>query len=189
MKLAAGLAVLGLALPGLAHAANISGTYALRYTTLCQSIENEVFTKSGSSQQTTIDTIDEGKLQQTIGFITFKPSTAGGTSGTVTATLTQAQGSLAILGLPGSPTQPGQPAVPDMQIGTQPQSGTYSLTLVTAPNPSTLQVAFTGEKTEVFKAYLSKLSSGVFGHVDFEDLDGPINGKNHCINQGSADLQ
>jgi hypothetical protein len=189
MKLIAGLSVLGLAVPGLAHAANINGTYALRYTTLCQSIENEVFTKSGTSQQTTINTIDEGKIQQTIGFITFKPSAAGGTSGTVTATLTQAKGSLAILGLPGSPTQPGQAAVPDMQIGTAPQSGTYTLTMATAPKPSTLQIAFTSEKTETFTAYLSKLTGAVYGHVDFEDLDNPIGGKNHCVNTGSADLK
>jgi hypothetical protein len=187
MKFVAGLAALALAVPGLAQAANINGTYALRYTTLCQSIENEVFTKTASgAQQTTITTIDEGKLQQTIGFITFKPSAAGGTSGTVTATLTQAKGSLAILGMPGPPVQP---AVPDMQIGTAPQSGTYTLTLATPPKASTLQIAFTGDKTETFTAYLSKLSGGIYGHVDFEGLDGPIGGKNHCLNNGTADLQ
>jgi hypothetical protein len=184
MKLFAGLAVLGLALPGLAHAANISGTYVVRYTTLCQSIENEVFSPS-----TNINTIDEGRLQQTIGFITFTPSGAGGTSGNVQATLTQAKGSLAILGLPGSPSQPGQPAAPDMQIGTKPQSGTYVLTLATPPSPSTLKISFTGETVEVFTAYPSKLASGIYGRVDFEDLDGPISKVNHCINSGSAELQ
>jgi len=189
MKFAAGLAALALTASGLAHGATISGTYVLRYTTLCQSIENEVFTKTGTSQQTTVNTIDEGKLQQTIGFITFKPSGVDRTSGTVTATLTQAKGSLAILGLPGSSTQSGQPAVPDMKISTAPQSGTYTLTLATPPAASTLQVAFTNEKVETFTAYPSKLASGIYGHVDFEDLDGPIGGKNHCINNGTADLQ
>lgn len=187
MKSAVALAALALALPGLAHAANINGTYAVRYTTLCQSIENEVFTKTASgAQQTTINTIDQGRLQQTIGLITFKPSAAGGTSGTVTATLTQAKGSLAILGMPGPPVTP---AAPDMKIGTASQSGTYTLTLATPPNPSTLQIAFTGEKSETFTAYPSKLVSGVYGHVDFENLDGPINGANHCINTGTVDHQ
>jgi len=187
MRFAAGLAALVFAVPGLVHAANINGTYSLRYTTLCQSIENEVFTKqSNGSQQTTINTIDEGKLQQTIGFIAFKPSSAGATSGTITATLTQAKGSLAILGLPGPPAQPD---TPDVQIGTAQQSGTYSLTLKTPPNPSTLTISFTGEKQEVFTAYPSKLASGIYGHIDFENTEKPINGVNHCINTGSADLQ
>jgi len=104
----------------------------------------------------------------------------------VKATLTQAKGSLAILGMPGPPVSP---AVPDMKIGTAPQSGTYSLTLMTPPAASALQVAFTGEKVENFTAYPSKLTNGVYGHIDFEDLDNPISGKNHCINTGSADLQ
>lgn len=188
MKLVAGLAALALAVPGWAYAAGtIKGTYSLRYTSLCQSIENEVFTKTPSgAQQTTINTIDEGKLQQTIGFITFTPSSAGAASGKVKATLTQAKGSLAILGMPGPPVSP---AVPDMKIGTAPQSGTYSLTLMTPPAASALQVAFTGEKVENFTAYPSKLTNGVYGHIDFEDLDNPISGKNHCINTGSADLQ
>src|SRR5262245_53407568 len=100
MKLVAGLAALAFAVPGLAHAAGtIKGTYSVHYTTLCQSIENEVFTKTaGGAQQTRIDTIDEGELDQSIGFITFTPSSAGATSGKVSANLTQAKGSLAILG-------------------------------------------------------------------------------------------
>jgi hypothetical protein len=192
MKLAAGLLALAVVAPGLAHAANtIRGTYALRYTTLCQSIENEVFTKTGTGgQQTTINTIDEGKLQQTIGFITFTPSSAGASAGAVSAHLTQAGGSLAILGLPGNPpAQPAQPAVPDMQIGNGVQTGTYSLTLATAPNPSTLMITFKGSKLETFTAYGSKLAGGVYGRIDFVDLDNPISGKNHCINSGSADLE
>jgi hypothetical protein len=184
MKLFAGLAALALAVPGLAHAATIKGTYSVRYTTLCQSLENEVFTESGTSQQTTINTIDEGRLQQSIGFITFTPT--GANAGNVTAHLTQAKGSLAILGLPGPPAQP---AVPDMKIGNGTQTGTYTLTLGTGSNPSTLKIAFKGSPTEVFSAYLSKLSGAVYGHVDFEDLGSPIAGKNHCINSGSADLQ
>jgi hypothetical protein len=57
MKLLTGLIALTVAVPGLAHAATITGTYALRYTTLCQSIENEVFKPS-----TQIQTINEGKI-------------------------------------------------------------------------------------------------------------------------------
>lgn len=181
MKFLAGLAALTLVAPGLAHAATITGTYALRYMTLCQSIENEVFSTS-----TQIQTINEGKILQTIGFMTFKPSPAGGLSGTVSAQLTQAKGSLAILGLPGPPAQP---AVPDMKIGSAAQSGTYTLTLATPPSPSKLTISFTGEKTGTFFAYPSKLASGIYGHVDFVDLDGSVANKPNCINSGSAERQ
>jgi hypothetical protein len=166
----------------LAHAgATITGTYALRYTTLCQSIDKEVFSPS-----TQIQTIDDGKLVQTIGFITFKPTTAGGSSGTVSTQLTTANGSLTILGLPGPPVSP---AVPDMKIGTATQSGTYSLTLATPPAASTLTITFNGGKQEVFTAYPSKLASGVYGHVDFVGLDGNVANKPNCINSGTADRQ
>jgi hypothetical protein len=188
MKSVAALAALALAISGLAHAAGtIKGTYAVRYTTLCQSIENEVFTKTASgAQQTTINTIDEGELDQSIGFITFTPSSAGASSGTVSANLSQAKGSLAILGMPGPPISP---AVPDMKVKTGTQTGTYTLNLATAPNPSTLKITFTGQTTAVFTAYLSKLASLVYGHLDFQNIDEPIGGKPHCINTGSADLQ
>lgn len=185
MRVAVGLAVLAAAIPGLAHAAVVSGTYIIRYTTLCQSIENEVF-----QPNTNVNTIDEGKIQQSIGFITFNPSSPGGASGTLTASLTQGKGSLAILGLPGPPVQP---AVPDMKISTGATTGTYALTLQTAPKPSTLKITFTGQPAENFTAYLSKptatATGSVAGHLDFIDLDGPIGGKNHCVNTGSADLQ
>ena len=191
MKRIAGLAAMALSVPGLAHAAGaLKGTYALHYTTLCQSIENEVFTKtSGGAQQTNINTIDEGTLQQSIGFITFTPSTAGASSGKVSAQLTQAKGSLAILGLPGGPGEPAQAAVPDMSIKTGTQTGTYALTLGTGSNPATLKITFTGDKLETFTAYLSKLNGAVYGHADFQSIDNLIGGKPHCINSGIADLQ
>ncbi|HEX4506337.1 MAG TPA: hypothetical protein VH722_11455 [Alphaproteobacteria bacterium] len=187
MKSTAAFAAMALAVPGLAHAAGtIKGTYSVRYTTLCQSIEDEVFKKSGGSQQTNINTIDEGALEQSIGFITFTPSSAGASSGKLSATLTQAKGSLAILGLPGPPASP---AAADMKMKTGTQTGTYALTLATAPNPSTLKITFTGQTVATFTAYPSKLAGAVYGHIDFQDLDDPISGKNHCINTGSADLQ
>ena len=190
MKLFVGLAALALTVPGLAHAtATITGTYALSFTTLCQSIENEVFTKSGTGQQTTINTIDEGKLQQSIGFLTFTPSSAGASAGTVTGHLTEAKGSLAILGLPGGTGQPGQPDTPDMQIQSGTQTGTYSVTFATPPSPSTLKITFKGDSLQTFTAYPSKLAGGVYGHVDFISIDKPISGKNHCVNSGTADLQ
>jgi hypothetical protein len=107
-------------------------------------------------------------------------------SGTVSAQLTQAKGSLAILGLPGPPAQL---AAPDMKIGTAPQSGTYTLTLATPPSPSTLKITFTGATQEIFTAYPSKLASGIYGRVDFVDLDGSVADKPNCINSGSAELQ
>jgi hypothetical protein len=182
----AGLLALILAAPGLAHAANITGTYAARYTTFCQSIENEVFNKSGTTQTTVINTIDEGKLVQAIGFMKFTPSTVGGLTGTVSANMTQAKGTLTILGLPGPPAQP---AAPDMKIGTAPQSGRYALTLATPPNPSKLMITFTGQAAETFTAYLSKLANGVYGHVDFVAIDGNTGSAPSCSNVGSADLQ
>lgn len=181
MKFTAWLAALALAVPGLAHAANISGTYALRYTGFCQSIENEVFKPS-----TQIQTIDEGKFLQSIGFIKFTPSTAGALTGTVSANLTQAKGTLTILGLPGPPVQP---ATPDMKIATKSQSGTYTLTLATPPNPSKLVITFTGQGTETFTAYLSKLANGVYGHADFIVIEANTGATPSCSNTGSADLQ
>jgi hypothetical protein len=190
MKRVAGLFALAFAVPGLAHAAGtLKGTYAVHYTTLCQSLENEVFKKTGTSQQTEIDTIDEGTLQQSIGFITFTPSTAGANLGKISAQLTQAKGSLAILGLPGGTGQPAQPAVPDMKIQSGPQTGTYTLTLGTGSNPAILKITFTKQTPENFTAYLSKLTAAVYGHADFEDTDVPIGGKDHCINSGTIDLQ
>ena len=190
MKLVAGLCALAVAVPGLAHAgATITGTYALHFTTLCQSIENEVFTKTGTSQQTTINTIDEGKLQQSVGFLTFTPSGAGASAGTLTGHLTEAKGSLAILGLPGGSGQPGQPDTPDMQVQSSVQTGTYSITFATPPNPSTLKITFKGDTLQTFTAYPSKLAGGVYGRLDFVSIDKPIGGKNHCVNTGSADLQ
>jgi hypothetical protein len=191
MKRLAGLLALILAAPGLAHAATIAGNYSIRFTTFCQSIENEVFNISGGSQTTVINTIDEGKLVQSIGFIKFTPFTTGAPTGTVLANMTHAKGTLTILGLPGSPAQPGQPAVPDMTITTAPQSGTYTLTLATPTSPSKLVITFTGGKgAETFTAYLSKLNpTGVYGHVDFVSIDGNVGGKPNCSNLGSADLQ
>ena len=189
MKLLAGLAALVLAVPSLAHAANVNGTYAMRYTTFCQSIENEVFTKSGTSQQITINTIDEGKFVQSIGFIKFTPSKAGALTGTVSANMTQAKGTLTILGLPGSATQSGQPDTPDMKMSTKSQTGTYTLTLATPPSPSKLVIAFTGQGTENFTAYLSKLANGVYGHADFIAIDANTGATPSCSNTGSADLQ
>jgi hypothetical protein len=101
MKTSAGLAMLAVAVPALAQAASLSGKYSIRYTSLCQSIESEVFKPS-----TNINTIDQGKILHTIGFITFTPSTAGGLSGKLSAQLSMAKGSLAILGTPSLPLCP-----------------------------------------------------------------------------------
>lgn len=185
MKLFVGLAALALAMSGTAHAANISGTYSLHYITLCQSIENEVISPS-----TKISTIDQGRIGQTVGSITFSPSSPAGLSGTVTASLSKTTGSLAILGLPGPPATP---AVPDMQIQSVTQTGTYSLIPVTPPAPSTLKITFDGQSLDIFRAYLTKVTGSaagsVYGHIEFVGLDGPIGGKRHCSNLGAADLQ
>jgi len=189
MKLLAGLAALALTVPGLAHAANnLSGTYRIAMTTICQSIENEVFTKNSNGSTTTVvNTINEGKITQTVGFITFKPSTAGGLSGTVSANFTQTKGTLAILGLPGGAGQPGSPHVPDMQMGNGAPTGTYSLTVSTLPTPSTFTITIKGDTKNSFPTYLSKLSGGVYTHADFINIDGNTGEAPTCSNSGSLD--
>lgn len=188
MKLFAGIAALALAVPGLAHAAgNLSGTYRITMTTICQSIENEVFNKAGGVTTTTVNTINEGKISQTVGFITFKPSTAGGLSGTVSANFTQTKGTLAILGLPGGPGQPGSPHVPDMKMGNGAPTGTYSLTVATLPTPSTFSITIKGDTKNSFPTYLSKLSGGVYTHADFINIDGNTGEAPTCSNTGSID--
>jgi hypothetical protein len=175
------LGIAGVATAG-AHATNISGAYSIKYTTLCQSIENEVFGKS-----TQIQTIDEGKISQTVGTITFTPTTAGGLSGKVSTVATQSKGSLAILGLPGPPASP---AVPDMAVSTGTQTGTYMLVPSVGGLTTfySLSITFAGKKggTTMFTAYPSLAKSGVFSHADFIGIDG--NGaKPTCSNAGSID--
>jgi hypothetical protein len=182
MKLVAGLTALTLAVPGLAHAANISGAYSIKLTTLCQSIENELFKPS-----TQIQTIDEGKIQQAVGVITFTPSKAGGLTGKVSATFTQTKGTLAILGLPGGAGQPATPHVPDMQIQTGNQTGTYSLTLPSGSAPAVISITFSGDTANVFTAYLSKLSGTAYTHADFIGIEGNNGSKPNCSNSGSIE--
>jgi hypothetical protein len=177
-----GLGIAGAALTN-AHAANLSGAYSIKFTTLCQSIENEVFGKS-----TQVQTIDAGKISQTVGTITFTPKTPGGSSGKVSAVFTQSQGSLAILGLPGPPASP---AVPDMQISTGTQTGTYMLfPFVGAPaTVYSLSITFAGKHggSKVFTAYPSVAKSGVYSHADFIAIDGGTAAKPSCSNAGSID--
>jgi hypothetical protein len=185
MKWTAGLLALGIAGAGVtdARATNLSGAYSIKFTTLCQSIENEVFGKS-----TQIQTIDEGKISQTVGTITFTPKVAGGSSGKVTAVFTQSTGSLAILGLPGPPASP---AVPDMKISTATQNGTYTLLpFVGAPTTTySLSVTFSGKNggTDVFTVYPSLAKSGVFTHADFINIDSNAGAKPTCSNAGAID--
>jgi len=181
MKFFAGVLAVAVAVPGLAHAGNnISGTYSVHLTEVCQSIENEIFKPS-----TQIQTIDEGKITQTIGLITFTPTKAGGLSGAVSASFTQANGTLTILGLPGGTGQPGQPAKPDMQIGSATQSGTYSMTAGVGNAPGTLKITFKGDNLNNFTAYMSQPAGGIYGHVDFIDIESNNETAPTCANSGT----
>jgi hypothetical protein len=179
MKLFAGLAALVLAVPGLAHAAgNVSGTYALRLDEICQSVENEIFKPS-----TQIQTIDEGNFTRTIGLITFTPTTAGGTSGTVSANFTQGKGTLTILGLPGPPPQPH---VPDVQMGSTTKTGTYSVTIPAGTKPGTFKITFKGDTLNTFTAYFSQLSGAAYAHVDFLNTESNDDGEApSCVQSGT----
>jgi hypothetical protein len=180
MKFFVGALAMLMAVPGLAQAANLSGTYAIHLTEVCQSIEKELF------NPTQIQTIDEGKVSQTIGFITFKPTAAGGLSGTVSASVTQAKGTLAILGLPGGTGQPGRPAVADMKLGTAALTGTYSITVAAGTAPSTFNITFKGDTVNSFASYFSQLSGATYSHMDF--IGTPSNGSSDapsCANSGS----
>jgi hypothetical protein len=181
LKYLAGLAASVAMIAGTAHAATtFSGAYSIRYTTLCQSIENELFKPS-----THIDTIDLGKISQTVGVITFTPSTAGALTGTVSASATQSNGSLTILGLPGPPPSP---AVPDMVLRTSKnQSGTFNFKVVLGGGPSTLTIKFGDQTPEVFSIYASKPKNGAFTHADFVGLDGDAGKPPNCSNSGSID--
>jgi hypothetical protein len=181
LKYLAGFAVSAAMMGGTADAATtFSGSYSIRYTTLCQSIENEVFKPS-----TQINTISLGKISQTVGLITFTPSAAGATSGTVSATATQSKGSLTILGLPGPPATP---AVPDMVLRTaKNQTGTFSFKAGAAGTASSLTIKFTGETPEVFSTFASKPKSGIFTHADFVTIDGNTGEAPNCSNSGSLD--
>jgi hypothetical protein len=164
MKFFAGLIALTLAVPGLAHAAgNLSGTYSLRLTEVCQSIDNELFKPS-----TVINTIDPGTAQQTIGLITLTPSKAGALFGTVAATFTQANGTLTVLGLPGPPKSP---AVPNVQIGTKSVTGTYSMTVAAGLAPSSFKITFKGDTLNSFTAYFSQLSGSTYLHAEILNIE------------------
>jgi hypothetical protein len=58
-----------------------------------------------------------------------------------------------------------------------------------ASRESGCRISFTGAKPEKFTAYPSKLTGGIYGRVDFVDLDGSVANKPNCINYGSAELQ
>jgi hypothetical protein len=179
MKLFAGLTAMVLAIPGLAHAAgNISGTYAIQLNETCQSIENEVFKPS-----TQIQTIDEGLVTRTIGLMTFKPTTAGGSSGAVSTSFTQAKGTLTILGLPGPPASPH---VPDVHMGTTTKTGTYSMTVQTGTTPGSFIVTFKSDPANNFTVYFSQLSGGVYNHLDFIGIEGNMDGEApSCVQSGT----
>jgi len=174
MKTLAGLAALAVATPALVHAGTLSGKYAVRYTTLCQSIETE-------NSRGKVKTIDPGRIQHAIGFITFNPSTPGGLSGQLSAQLSQAKGSLTILGTPTLP------AVPDLKINSGTTGGTFALSPGTPTSPPTLKFAFTGGKQSTLIIYLSRLLGGVYDHADFIDLEGNVGGRPNCSTFGSAD--
>ena len=162
----------------------ISGGYSIIFTTICQSIEKETFGKT-----TVVSTIQEGKISQTVGTITFKPSTAGASSGKVSAQFTQSKGTLAILGLPGPPATP---AVPDMAISTGTQSGTYSLFPLVGGLPVfSLSITFTGKNggTDTFTAYPSQSKNGVYDHVVFIGIDGETGQSPSCTNSGTITHQ
>lgn len=180
MKFFVGALAMLMAVPGLAQAANLSGTYAIHLTEVCQSIEKEVF------NPTQIQTIDEGKVSQIIGLFTFKPTAVGGLSGTVSASVTQAKGTLTILGLPGGNGQPGQPAVADMKLGNEALTGTYSITVAAGTAPSTFNITFNGE-TISFTSYFSQLSGGIYSHMDFIGTDHKITSSQapSCAHSGS----
>jgi hypothetical protein len=180
MKRFAGLVALTLAVPGFAHAANISGAYSIKFTTLCQSIENEVFKPS-----TQIQTIQEGKIGQTVGVITFTPTKAGGTSGKISASFTQTNGTLAILGLPGPPASPDKP---DMTIKSAAQTGTYTLAPPSGTAPGKLTLTFTGQSPEIFTIYLSNLTGAVYARGDFIGTDGNKGALPSCSNSGTIEL-
>jgi hypothetical protein len=181
LKHLAGLTLSAVAICGTAHAANtFSGTYSVRYTTLCQSIENEVF-----KPITQVNTISLGKISQTVGVITFTPSAAGALSGAVSINATQSNGSLTILGLPGPPVTP---AAPDMVVSTgKPQAGSFSFKPMLGGGPSTLTIMLAGETPEVFLAYVSKPKNGAFTHADFIAIDGAPGKPPSCSNSGSID--
>jgi hypothetical protein len=176
------LGIAGVATTG-ANASNLSGAYSIKFTTLCQSVEREVFGKS-----TQIQTIDEGQISQSVGVITFTPTTPGALSGKISAVLTQSKGTLAILGLPGPPSSP---AVPDMKISTGTQTGVYTLTPSVGGAATTyaLSITFAGKNggTDVFTTYPSLAKSGVFSHADFVNIDGNAGAKPSCSNAGTID--
>ncbi len=184
-----------LAIPGAAQAATgtLSGIYTVKVTSLCQSIEKEAFTTAGvgttdQDQQTQIQTIDQGKISQTYGFIQFTPSKAGALAGTLTIAGTQAAGSLTVLGLPGPPATP---AGPDMQMrqGTFPAS--YSMTVGTGLNPSSFVITLPGAAPRTYTAFPTQLKAGVYDHMDFITLttSGSNGSTPSCVDTGTIDHQ
>jgi hypothetical protein len=179
MKFFVGALAVAMAFPGLAQAANLSGTYAIHLTEVCQSIEKEVF------NPTQIQTIDEGKIVQTVGLITLTPTKAGGLSGTVAANFTRAKGTLTILGLPGGAGQPGQPAVADMSLNTGSRTGTYSMTAGAGNTAGTFKLLFTGNTLNAFTAYFSQSNGATYSHVDFINSESNSGSAPSCANSGS----
>jgi hypothetical protein len=168
-------------------ASNISGTYLMNVTTLCQAIQNEVFTTTVGStdqdQQTTIQSIDPGSINQQTGYITFTPSAAGSNTGTVSAVLAKSQGSLLILGLPGPPAFPD---TPDMTFSadkaSSPESGTYTMAPGAGLNPGTLTISLGGGSLS-FTAFFGGAAAGIYHQAQF--IAAQTNGKG-CTTQGSA---
>lgn len=169
-----------------ATASNISGTYLVNYASFCQAIQNEVFTTVGTTdqdQQTTIQSIDPGSIDQQSGYMTFTPSAAGATTGTVSAVLAKSHGSLLVTGLPGPPPFPD---TPDMTFSTDkassPETGTYSMSVGAGLNPGTLTISLGGGSIS-FTVFYGGAAAGIYHQVLF--IAAQTSGKG-CTTQGSA---
>ena len=167
MKLSNAVLAIAVAVtPGFAHAATtgtLSGTYGIRYSTLCQAY-------NGSA----------GTISQSVGVIQFIPSSSGALSGTVNAAATQSVGSLVA---PGSS--------PNITEYTDPSStaGTFSLTLPSGTfAPGTITITLGTGQPITFTAYLGSLKSGVYDHADFINVDNLGSTGNNCTTSGAVEL-
>ncbi len=172
-----------------AHAANVSGTYIMNWTEICQALQNEtLLTENPGTTDTDLlsmlNSVQNGKINQWVGYATFTPTVAGGLSGALSVVNAQTKGSLLVTGLPGPPATP---AVNDLglTIGSSaaPVTGTFSFKLGAALNPGS--VTFVVDKAVVLPAFFGQGVGGTITHFEFVGLEPSMGGK-ACSVHGSA---
>jgi len=154
---------------------NIAGTYIINFTELCQAVQNETITTDnpGTTDQdrfSLLQSSQNGKISDTVGYATFTPTHTGALSGSISIVASSTNGSELVTGLPGPPaTPPNNDMTLTLGSAAAPQTASYTITLGQGLNPSSISIAADG-KTKTYSTFLGQLVSGTYNHFEWVGL-------------------